>query len=87
MALERCDIWANEANRGGRDLGYEARPNSGLVPLLKKPGAHAWDKFTVPFSMREVEPGVRLVMEDGPIGEGPGWQHPPLPANNEGGED
>ncbi|HIA63236.1 MAG TPA: helicase, partial [Planctomycetaceae bacterium] len=87
MARERCDKWAHEANRGGRDLGFEARANAGLVPLLKKPGAHAWDKFTVPFSMREVEPGVRLVMEDGPMDEGPGWQHPPLPADNEGGED
>ena len=86
MSKERFDLWAREANLGGRNLGYEARSGTGLVPLLRKPGAHAWDKFTVPFSMREVEPGVRLVMDSDAIDLGPDWQHPPEPKDDEGGE-
>jgi Helicase conserved C-terminal domain len=61
---ERLDEWAHEAGRGGRTLAYEKRgPNRGTtVALLKKPGVQAWDNFTVPLSMREVEPGVALIM-------------------------
>ena len=86
MSKERFDMWAQEANLGGRNLGYESRPNDGLVPMLRKPGSHAWDKFTVPFSMREVEPGVRLVMEEGNLGSEPEWEHQPEPKDDEEGE-
>ena len=64
MARDRTDRWAKEAAMGGRRLGYESERGQGdVVGLLRKPGAQAWDEFTVPMSMREVEPGVQLVMD------------------------
>lgn len=64
MARDRTDRWAKESAMGGRRLGYETERGQGdVVALLKKPGAQAWDEFTVPMSMREVEPGVQLVMD------------------------
>lgn len=64
MARDRTDRWAKEAAMGGRRLGFETERGQGdVVGLLRKPGAQAWDEFTVPMSMREVEPGVQLVMD------------------------
>lgn len=79
MVEERCDEWIKEATRGGRHLGYEAgkkrkHGEDDIAALLKKPGHQAWDLFTVPMSMREVEPGVRLIMITGNLPEGPPWQ-------------
>ena len=65
MAADRIDRWVKESQIPGRKLGYETERGRGdLAPLLKKPGVLAWDTFTVPMSMREVEPGVQLVMDD-----------------------
>lgn len=61
---ERLDEWAHEAGKGGRTLAYEKKGphRDTMVGLLKRPGIQAWDNFTVPMSMREVEPGVSLIM-------------------------
>jgi Helicase conserved C-terminal domain len=61
---ERLDEWAHEAGKGGRTLAYEKKGphRDTIVGLLKRPGIQAWDNFTVPMSMREVEPGVSLIM-------------------------
>lgn len=76
----RIDEWCGEAGKGGRTLGYEKRGSGKdtMVALLKKPGLKAWDDFTVPMSMREVEPGVRLVMSKVRGGSGPSWTPPPV---------
>ena len=79
MVGERCDEWIKEATRGGRKLGYEAgkkrkKGEDDVAGLLKKPGLQSWDHFTVPMSMREVEPGVRLVMLTDNLPEGPPWK-------------
>lgn len=64
MTADRIDRWVKEAVKAGRRLGYETvRGQGDLAALLKKPGALAWDEFTVPMSMREVEPGVQLIMD------------------------
>ncbi|WP_043320051.1 DISARM system helicase DrmA [Microbulbifer sp. HZ11] len=85
---DRLDEWANEAKVGGRDLGYEKRgpKKTTIYPLLKPPGIKAWDDFTVPMSMREVEPGVRLVMNTGKLTGNPHWMPKPPPADQEGDE-
>ena len=73
---ERIDEWVNEANKGGRILAYEKRGNqrATTVALIKSPGLKAWDNFTVPMSMREVEPGVRLQMLTNKTNDnGPNW--------------
>jgi len=71
---ERLDDWVKEANTGGRQLGYERDKSGTTAPLLKKPSAAGWDRFTVPMSMREVEPGVRLVMDTSHISGQPNWR-------------
>lgn len=90
MIAERCDEWVAEATRPGRRLGYEAgrrrRVGEGdIAGLLKKPGYQAWDHFTVPMSMREVEPGVRLVMDTETCPEGPVWRPRPQESEEPGG--
>jgi hypothetical protein len=90
MIGERCDEWVNEATRGGRRLGYEAgkqrkKGEGDIAALLKKPGLHAWDHFTVPLSLREVEPGVRLVMNSDTLPKGPEWKPRPQEPKQKGG--
>jgi hypothetical protein len=75
MVADRFDRWVKEATKGGRRLGYETERRQGDVAgLLKKPGARAWDELTVPMSMREVEPGVQLVMDDMKLPDPPSWR-------------
>ena len=87
---ERIDEWADEACKGGRTLAYEKKgpKKDTMVALLRKPGIQAWDNFTVPMSMREVEPGVRLVMSTSRYGgSGPAWTPPPVGDNDGDGGD
>ena len=78
----RADDWAKEAGVGGRTLVYQkfgAGPTA--YPLLEAPGVKPWTDWTVPMSMREVEPGVRLVMEDSRSTSDPSWRARVTPAN------
>ena len=77
---ERADEWAKEASRGGRILAYEKRgpEKDKTVALIKSPGLQAWDNWTVPMSMREVEPGVRLIMNTSHIADGRDWKPRPV---------
>jgi hypothetical protein len=71
----RADEWAKEAGVSGRTLVYQkhgAGPTA--YPLLSAPGIKPWSNWTVPMSMREVEPGVRLVMEDDRSTSDPTWR-------------
>ena len=87
MVADRIDRWVKEAIKAGRRLGYETERGQGdVAALLKKPGATAWDEFTVPFSMREVEPGVRLVMDVARLSDPPQWRARPRDAESDGGE-
>jgi hypothetical protein len=87
MAAERVDSWVKESGRAGRRLGYEAEHGQGdVAALLKKPGAQAWDRLTVPMSMREVEPGVRLVMDIAKLSDPPSWRAKTRKTENQGGE-
>lgn len=75
MISDRSDRWINESRKAGRRLGYETERRQGdVAALLKKPGVAAWDEFTVPMSMREVEPGVKLIMDIATLPEPPAWR-------------
>lgn len=75
MLAERIDRWVKEATKAGRKLGYDTEWGQGdIVALLRKPGLHRWDELTAPMSMREVEPGVRLIMDVTKLDDGPTWQ-------------
>jgi len=70
----RADEWAKEAGVPGRLLVYQkygAAPTA--YALLEAPGIKPWSTWTVPMSMREVEPGVNLVMEDDRSNQDPPW--------------
>ena len=71
----RADEWAKKSNVGGRILAYEKKgPDKDMtVNLIRSPGTHAWDHWTVPMSMREVEPGVRLIMNTDRLGDDQAW--------------
>lgn len=80
---ERADEWAKEVSKGGRILAYEkcGSEKDKTVALIKSPGLQAWDNWTVPMSMREVEPGVRLIMNTSHITDDHDWK--PRPATKD----
>jgi hypothetical protein len=81
----RADEWASEAKVGGRTLVYDRRrAGPTAYPLLERPGIKPWTDWTVPMSMREVEPGVRLIMEDDRSTNDPEWR-PRVPRPKEDG--
>ena len=82
---ERIDEWAKKASVGGRILAYERKGQGkeNIVPLLERPGISAWRNFTVPMSMREVEPGVPLIMNSMHSGDAPRWRVRPPPKKEE----
>ena len=88
MIADRIDRWVREATRSGRHLVYDTygAPDNAET-LLKKPGLQNWTPFTAPTSMREVEPGVRLVMDDAKMGVMPEWKIKKKSDNNETGGD
>ena len=76
----RADEWAKAAAVPGRMLVYQkygAGPTA--YALLEAPGIKPWSTWTVPMSMREVEPGVNLVMEDDRSNQDPVWRPRPTP--------
>ena len=85
---DRVDVWAKEASKGGRTLAYEKWGTQAgtTVALIKSPSVEAWDNFTVPLSMREVEPGVRLVMSTKRLDDGPSWAPKPVTNRDDGGD-
>ena len=75
MLADRIDRWVKEATKAGRKLGYETEWGKGdVVALLRKPGLGRWDELTAPMSMREVEPGVGLIMDVSKLEDGPAWR-------------
>jgi hypothetical protein len=84
--VQRADDWANENSVAGRTVAYEKRGKNidSKVALIKSPGIKEWDRFTVPMSMREVEPGVKLQMNIGNVASGPGWKTRPKQTDTDG---
>ncbi len=75
----RADEWAKEATISGRQLVYQKYGDGPTaVVLLAAPGIRPWSTWTVPMSMREVEPGVNLVMEDDRLNQEPAWSPRPI---------
>lgn len=84
---QRIDDWVKENGVAGRAVAYEKRGKhiDSKVALIKSPGIKEWDRFTVPMSMREVEPGVKLQMNFSIIVDsGPDWKAQVKKTKNEG---
>jgi hypothetical protein len=62
----KVDCWQAEAQRtaGGRVLGYRDVRDGVTVNLLHYPGLKRWEEFTCLNSLREVEPTVKLILDD-----------------------
>lgn len=85
----RADDWAKEAGVGGRTLVYKKRGGTAGgtdKQLLGEPGLTSWRMWTAPMSMREVEPGVRLIMSSAKSSADPEWRTRVKP-KNEGDEE
>lgn len=86
---QRVDHWVKENSVAGRTVAYEKRGEKidSKVRLIKSPGIEEWDRFTVPMSMREVEPGVKLQMNTSMIDAGPEWKAQVKKTKDEGNEE
>ena len=63
----RLDTWlaiARNTASGGGILGYKNVRDGRTLGLLKQPTEEDWDTFTCLNSLRDVEPGVALILQD-----------------------
>lgn len=71
----RLDHWsARIAQTVGAKLGYQGQRDGSTVALLQAPGGDDWSLFACLNSLRDVEPTVNLVLDDGGL-DGPS-SHP-----------
>jgi hypothetical protein len=56
-----------------RVLGYRGEKDGVTQGLLLKPDLDAWQPFTVLNSLRDVEPAVGLILDEGAVGTPPDW--------------
>ena len=83
----RLDYWNKQRQIPGRVLAYDRQAGAAdeVAGLLRRPEAGPWQMMTCATSLRNVEPGIRLLLEpeaDGVsiVGE-PAFQAPPPPAD------
>ena len=62
----RLDEWLAraQATTGGARLGYQEEKDGRTRGLLKHPSPTGWDDFTCLNSLRDVEPGINLILKD-----------------------
>ena len=64
----RLDQWKQQQDIPQRDLVYSRGRSAGTqVGLLNEPDGTPWTDFTVPMSMRDVEPSIHLVLRENGI--------------------
>ncbi|QMU74134.1 hypothetical protein GXP74_30000 [Streptacidiphilus sp. P02-A3a] len=74
------DLWAREQRRPATRLVYDAKGKADdIVGLLHSPDSGQWKRTTCPTSLREVEPGIRLVLRTAPGSADDHEHHPFLP--------
>ncbi|GAA3726579.1 DISARM system helicase DrmA [Salinactinospora qingdaonensis] len=68
----RLDVWEARRRKQGVRLVYKEPPkNTDAQALLDSPDGAPWKPTTCPTSLREVEPGIRLVLDPGQdLGDG-----------------
>ncbi len=76
----RLDSWAErrrQSVRIGSPLGYTRDGTSGRSPLLQRPGSEPWSTWSVPESLRTVEPEIDLHVSwrDRSLDTQPDWEY------------
>ncbi len=73
MLMRRLDQWRAQAGRpsGGSRLGYKTSKDGTTLGLLQRPDLRPWELFTCLMSLRDVEPSVKLILEDSVPTHGP----------------
>lgn len=73
----RFESWAQQAaNRDAGRLGYRTEPGIDRA-LLRRPSGEPWQPWTLPMSLREVEPEIALQVRetDASMESPPAWQY------------
>jgi hypothetical protein len=65
----RIDQWREQQAVEGRVLAYKGRRDGASVGLLRGAGVSGWDTWTCLTSLRDVEPGINLILDDDDLGE------------------
>ncbi|MFL5796559.1 MAG: DISARM system helicase DrmA [Actinomycetota bacterium] len=75
----RLDEWEEQQAVPGRKLAYRDKKDGVTVGLLRGPVIGGWSNWTCLTSLRDVEPGVNLVLDLGDLGDGgmPPFTFPP----------
>jgi len=60
----RADAWLHHKGQAGEILGYRQKKDGKTVGLLQNPSEGPWGLWTCPTSLREVEPGVNLLLAE-----------------------
>lgn len=77
------DMWAREQRRPATRLAFDAKGKTDdIVGLLHSPDSGPWKRTTCPTSLREVEPGIRLILRAAPGSADGHEEHPYLPRAN-----
>jgi hypothetical protein len=75
---QRLDEWSSLQAIEGRRLAYRDRNDGINVGLLRGPSIADWTTWTALTSLRDVEPGVNLLLREDDLGEGgaPAFEFP-----------
>ncbi len=70
----RLDDWLAAAGASGPQvLGYRTASDGLTKGILLRPSLKAWERFTVLNALRDVEPTVGLILDEGSLGDTPSW--------------
>lgn len=65
MLKKRFDVWASMARRASTTLSYQKNRKSDVsISLLKHPNEEDWSTYTLLNSLRDVENGIHLILND-----------------------
>ena len=85
----RVQDWLRAASNetGPQSLGYRDESDGVTVGLLSKPALGSWQRFTVLNSLRDVEPSVGLILDDGVGGDVGEWTETSAATPGDDGDD
>lgn len=84
MLEKRIAAWEHLAEgHGGSEIAYEERRDGTSIGLLSRPEDDAWGMFTALSSLRDVEPGIGMILKEYSMDDQPQLQAPIDPTEGE----